>query len=315
MDLDEVRISWCDSLARQDPDLLIGAVGYEARSRHAFLNGTSARCRRLGISYEAWGEGSFDQNHRLLTDAGVEIKVPGGERDSVRELVSEAIGALGGEPSLVVLDVSSFDRGRMAEVIVSAIAAVVPGSIVRLCYSPSTYVPPPTEFEPIESFAPVARELAGWTRHPEWPCDLLIGLGYERERAMGVLELVEAGMTWAFVAHSKEARFAEDTIRANRLFLDVLGPHQVVPYQLEDPVAAVNSIESLVRASLVGGRPLLVPLGPKLFAALSIVVALRWFPEISVWRMSAGVHHTPVDCAAAGPVIACDFRVDADWEV
>lgn len=68
-------------------------------------------------------------------------------------------------------------------------------------------------------------------------------------------------------------------------------------------------LASLVFGLLPRFRPIMIPLGPKIFAALSMLLALRLLPQICIWRTSAGSGEDVANRHAGGTVVAFDYEL------
>jgi hypothetical protein len=49
-------------------------------------------------------------------------------------------------------------------------------------------------------------------------------------------------------------------------------------------------------------RPVIVPMGPKIFGLAALLIAESFVPRISVWRISTGRSGEPLDICATGPI-------------
>ena len=141
---------------------------------------------------------------------------------------------------------------------------------------------------------------------PDLPTALIMGLGYEADRALGLAEYVEASETFALYADpALDSAFVEATIRNNAGLLSLLGRERVIPYPFGDLRATAARLSSLsLGLQMRGYRVILAPLGPKPFALLCLLLATR-FPELDVWRVSAGTSGLAYDREATGDIVVC----------
>lgn len=127
---------------------------------------------------------------------------------------------------------------------------------------------------------------------PDKPTALIIGLGYEKERAFGLTEYFDAE-TYFFIADkSKGEDYFDAVINANSALIDSAKPENIFEYSLQ----YLNNSESLLYAvckSLKSDyRLVLAPTGPKPFTLLCLLISIR-FKNIDVWRISAGKYSQP----------------------
>jgi hypothetical protein len=126
-----------------------------------------------------------------------------------------------------------------------------------------------------------ANEFAGWTAMPEKPIELVIGLGYERGKAMGAAEFLEPRDTWLFVPESPEHEYLKEVRDQNHELLQEREDN-LLTYGVLQPVDAFHTLLSLVRGMRQVARPILLPFGPKIFFGVSLLVAMI-LEEAAVW--------------------------------
>lgn len=202
------------------------------------------------------------------------------------------------EPVCLAVDVSSMSRPRIGGVI-HAIADIPPEHhvVVDLLYVPAQYRDPPPEIpEATEALAPVTPEFAGEPLDPESPMMLLFGLGYEPERAASAVDELAPQHAVPFFPIGTDDKFRKAVQAANADVLALKAVGKQVEYQVNDPFRCFSELEALVGYFLRDAqRPLLLPLGPKIFAAVCMLVAVSATPRVPVWRVSAGVFDDPED--------------------
>jgi hypothetical protein len=140
---------------------------------------------------------------------------------------------------------------------------------------------------------------------------LVIGLGYESERALGLVNYVEPAVTVAFLSDpALDERFVEATMEANRSLLQTLGEEQTVRYPLGSLRATAALLESCCLGLLKEHRIILAPLGPKPFALLSMLLASAHM-GIEVWRVSAGEKGSVKSRKPIGKILCAEVEVSA----
>jgi hypothetical protein len=123
---------------------------------------------------------------------------------------------------------------------------------------------------------------------PERPTALVIGLGDESDRALGLVNYIEPAVTVAFLADpALDEKFLVAAGEANQPLLQMLGEEQIVRYPLAGIRVTAALLESCCLGLLKEHRIILAPLGPKPFALLSMLLA-SVHTGIEVWRVSAG---------------------------
>jgi hypothetical protein len=235
--------------------------------------------------------------HRLA-EAGFAVRI---SSDSEFEtIVRQELGELDRQGRCrVVVDVSSMSRTRIAALLLAVHSIEWMKSCdLDLIYFPGSYVSHKHQYEPLEYFGPCHGRLAGWPADPDLPLALLIGLGTEPRRADGVVEMLEPDILAVYMPVGDEPEYLDELRAENRRVLEVGG--EPVLYPLRDTEQTYASLLATAAQLASRARVVMVPLGPKIFCAITIAVALSVGPEVGVWKASAGQRVEPVDVAAAG---------------
>lgn len=296
-------------------DVVIGGLGYEVRSRRIPEAFRDSAKRTILIDLKSPGEHSYDENRAVADAAGDEILniPPEGLPDWLLSLV-DALRAPGHTPHLAI-DVSSIPRDRIARLVEGLRQIDTSGpedesssaAIVDVLYTPSM---PPTATpgpERIEVLGPVTPAFAGFAPDPDSPVVAFVGLGIEQDRAIGALEYIEPATTWAFVPYGEDETFDRAMEEANFWVWRSVDFAQQIRYKVEDPFWLYTTLERLVFSESAAGRPILVPLGPKIFAACCLLVASH-NERAGVWRVSAGRFAETRDYESAGKLVG--LRLD-----
>lgn len=161
---------------------------------------------------------------------------------------------------------------------------------------------PVTEASPIATAGPVIDRFTGWSGEPELPASVIVGVGYEPDKVLGILEFLEPATVWVWVPHGKDERFLQAIMKSNDGLWDYVSPDRRIEYGVLNPYETFVRLESLCYGLVRRTRPVIVPFGPKIFALLSMLVALHWPDELSVWRVSGEQAETPHDTEAEGTI-------------
>jgi hypothetical protein len=179
---------------------------------------------------------------------------------------------------------------------------------LTIFYAPAKYLPPPPEGLSFIDFSP-APGCEGWTRFPERPLSVVLGLGYEADQGIGAIEYLDPSGIWAFVPVGDDNRFLQDVTRANEALWPLVGRSHKHNYLISQPYILFSELRGLVSSLSRRSRVILVPGGPKLFSALAILTKLELGEEVSVWRASTHEFHEPRDIKASGKIIRFEYRM------
>jgi len=273
-------------------DLVAAALGYEERARHLF------ECHRFSAAYKvAW---EFAENHVLSFEANKNhFSAAGFNIENSPDLPRRWIASALSDNSVqrrkachVCVDISSLSRKRLAMWIEAFATAKSDFPIeVDFYYSAAKFVMPSENTAPNVCAGPVSSYFAGWALDPGFPTSLVLGLGYEPDRAIGAVEYLEPKEVVALEPISKEPRFTTAIVEANQQVM-ALKP-QIVRYRVERPYETVMLLDAVLASLERRSRPILLPFGPKIFALSSLLVA-KLHPTVAVWRVSPGAGEEPL---------------------
>lgn len=293
--------------AAGDAALFVAASGYEQRAPHAAEKLQDLRAkRRIALGFMDRRVLAREDNDRRFRRLGFEVmEAEGSEMRPLATLIESTVAASKpGAKLRIVVDYTSMTRMWYAGVL-RALAQERLGEVgsvtVDFVYSPSTYsrphdVPPNESIAPIPGFSSL--------QLPRTPIALIVGLGYERDRALGLVEYVEPSRVVAFIADPGiDPRFEEDVLANNAMLLARLSSEDIIRYPL-------MSIETTSRLLTAVSLPLLedqcrvvvAPLGPKPFTLVALIGALA-HRGMDVWRVSAGQRERPYDREPEGSLI------------
>ncbi|MBH1803125.1 hypothetical protein I5T93_09200 [Stenotrophomonas maltophilia] len=210
---------------------------------------------------------------------------------SLRAFFSAAVGRVN-----VFVDVSCMTRMDMATAFehMFALDGDVREVSVTIGYVISEFTPPPAGHAPNEHIKPISSRFAGWPDDPHAPTALVLGLGYEAAKAEGASEYFDAQEGWVFSPQSPISKFDVAVINNNRQIVDRAAREgRLVEYRVDDPADAIYRMNSLAIDLAGWSNPLILPFGPKLFAALSLLVAVA-NPSVGVWH-ATGDTDLPAD--------------------
>jgi hypothetical protein len=297
MRLRSVRDSTLDQL-NERAGVFVAACGYEHRSC-AISRLVTAPERKIALCFKEWPDAiARHENQRKFTESGFECEdVGSNEPGKVRAVVSRVT-----EPAFRLSKAISFDISSMTRAwhgaIVSELRRLDTNSEVEtlFAYAPGKFTGPlrrqyPNEFvEPLEGFAALSP--------PDLPVAAIIGLGYEKDRALGLEQLLDPERTMLLVPKSGEQdKYFPEVLKSNRRILARTLRERIFYYSIAEPAATFATLASIVSDLRESYRVVLASLGPKVFGLLCLLLASR-FPDVSVWRVSSGVHGQPRDARA-----------------
>jgi hypothetical protein len=278
-------------------DLMVAALGYEARCRHAAGELKGRYDHGVAIKFAERNVLAFEANLAWFVDEGFRVAA---DWIDALSLIDQ------GDYRTILIDVSSMTRPLMAE-LVRWLSTDRRSYRVDFLYSPALYAPPSQGTAPQTYSGPVTPAYAGWSNTPDLPLSAVIGVGHEAGRALGVLEYLEPAVAWIFIPSSSDQPdhqlpYDEAIRKINGDLYSVIPDEQYVGYDVSNPFQCFEALESIVYGLKGRSRPVIAPFGPKLFALVSILVAESFYPDVTVWRVSGGQFDVPIDHQPMGPV-------------
>jgi hypothetical protein len=294
-------------------DIFVGCVGYEDRSTYLVrtLFNQPDVCRVL-FDYRAVGadgKGLCSYESNLVVVSRLKPILVSDFLVFLHQLEVEILAR--GDVN-VVLDVTSFDRAKLGELLLKIFFLGKRVRQVRLIYCPREFVPfDVIKFDVVQSFGPVLPEFFGSADGFEKPLSLILGAGYEYGKAVGAIDTLEPDHIYCFRPTGTDPRFDEHIDKANVNFGFMSDSGNIISYDLNDAVSLYSDIRKLVEYEMVENSVLILPLGPKMFAALCLLVATILHPSVMVWRhstVSASVPGTISDAFTTGKLVEFAFE-------
>jgi hypothetical protein len=295
-------------------DLVLVALGYEARSRHLACSLQTSSGRRLALPFESDRVCSFEPNLKALKERNFEIFDMAESDVSTwwAEQLATAPRSAPDMPLRVCIDVSSLTRLRLAHLIEAISKSGAAHSLlVDFVYTVAQFSPPLASSETATICGPVSPFLAGWPSDPEKPLAAVLGLGYELEKAIGALEYLEPSRRVLVKPISRDSRFDKEVDSANQGLLSSGSNEDIFSYPIDQPTQCLELLDALVHAHKDEYRIIAVPFGPKIFALSCMLIACRYYPEIGIWRISAETSRATRDQLPSDVTVRLRIKFDA----
>jgi len=295
MQIRSVRQCGFDDL-RNRAEALIVACGYEHRSQGVTRVIENLPPMRQALCFREHprelarpeNEAFFRERGFTLHDVGTE------ETDVVQGITNEALLFASRMNRGVAFDISTMTRSWHGAIIRQLRNAQIPSDVETFfAYSPSVFMPPsftgiPNEFvSPVTGFASLST--------PDKPVAAIIGLGYDKEGALGLQQLLDPALTVVLVPNSGEQDpFHPVVQKNNRMILERTPEEWIFEYSISQPASTFGMLASIIGGIRQSHRIVLASLGPKIFGLICLLLATK-FTDVSVWRISSGVHGKPRD--------------------
>lgn len=288
-------------IKKENYDLCILGLGYESRCTNINKKLKPKSENKIAIGYdEHVDELTYPENKKHFSQEGIIIKESNDEEifKSLEKITNNLFNTT---PIDVFLDITVMSRYRLSTIIEILIKRLPSGSILNIAYSLSNYIPPPKKSTPIRTISSLSKDNIGSIGDLSLPSSVIIGLGYEKDKAMGILSYIDTNIIFPFLPESLIKKFEEDVATNNKSLLDIMPKGNIFRYSVDSPYSTYISLRDLVLELKTVSRPLIIPLGPKILSALSIVLCIE--TGVSAWRVSSDYEEEPVDRIASGEII------------
>jgi hypothetical protein len=205
----------------------------------------------------------------------------------------------------VFIDVSCMPRPVMASAFEAVFAASADRTLrLDVGYVLAEYEEPPATLPPNEDIRPINNWFAGWPSDATAPTVLVVGLGYERAKAEGACEFFDASETWVFEPRSPIKAYDRAVVENNQAMLErARRREKAIPYRVDRPSEMFSQLATVVSSVLPRANPVLLPFGPKIFFAVSLLVAAA-YEEAGVWHVTGDADIPTVGGLASDYIIA-----------
>ena len=268
-------------------DLFINATGYEERASSLVRANCVSSQEYISFLFNEHKILAYDSNFKTMQAAAatmIDDPIAFCRHDLgtvARELSSKL-----GRAVRVAIDVSSMNRTMAATLLTALVSYREFIGALEIFYLPARFSEPTLTFSPIEQIGAVTPELSGFDAEPGLPIALVLGLGYEYGTAVGLIHQLEPQFTLCLRATGHDSRFEEAVRQANLDFDFSTYNVEISEYDLLDARAAYRHIENIVYSLMGNFRVVLVPMGPKMLASILVLIALRYFGKVAVWRVA-----------------------------
>lgn len=318
-----MRSSNIDSAALDaiEYSLVISALGFERRATAVAARLTPRYTNGLALGFDHNHSCSYDENEKWFREHSFVIAPQVKAVDFAASLASHTAPILASwiEEDInvsrsIAIDVSCFDRKRLADIVQWVISLPSSSIVVDFWYCIAEFISPSLTLGRNEVAGPVHRRFAGRFIEPGRPLALVAGLGYEIGRVMGAAEYLQASRIVAFVPESPITQYEQEVFIANTTMLQDLERRQILRYPVADPERTVAMLDSTIRGLEENYNVVLLPGGPKLFALCSFI-ACTLHRDAAVWRVSSGRSIRPRDVSPSKHFVGLRLHIGPQKKV
>jgi hypothetical protein len=294
----------CDQIGAEF-DFFIGASGYERRATHAFSKLKMGRVpQKIIFGFTDRKTIDREDNDRIFRREGCNLdEFSGSDGTSVFNRISGILRESSHHEIRLFVDYSCMTRTWYAAILRAILSSHKSKVTCCFSYSPAVFEEP-HQAAPNEEVGP----LLGFCslESTDKPTALVIGLGYEAERATGLIEYVDPVKSFVFLTDpALDERYVQSVLNNNSDLLSSLSPEQVFRHPLHDLQYTSLVLNSLYLGLRETHRVIFAPLGVKPFCLLCLLISAH-NGDVDVWRVTSGVKSQPQARIPLGPLLALE---------
>lgn len=284
-------------------DLIISCLGYEQRAI-AVPNKLSnfEISQRIAIGFEETRKLNYIHNRAWYLENNTSVRICAVEE--ISSLVVDALMDCDGDSDgciRTIVDISCFSSDRLAAIIEGIQLYQYKDKRkvqVDFQYSLAQYDAAHDKFIPNRKIGPISPFFAGWKTSFNTDHIAIIGLGFEKDKALGVHEYLEPKKTWLYIPHSPEEKYLGEVLKINKTLLGANPTENKINYDVTNPSETFSTLSALTRSIARLSSPIVVPFGPKIFVLASLLVGIEQF-DVPIWRVSGKDPENPNDRVAS----------------
>jgi hypothetical protein len=286
-------------------DLVIATSGYELRSVHVAkkINDRLKNAVKICCSFSCNKENSASKNNdKIFRSLGYQLFSGNGDDDFFieRVLTDITIALFDKKEVNVLIDYSSMTRLWYASVLRFFYFNEIKIPVnLYFCYSFAKFQPPSNlqvrniHVSPIDGFSNFSI--------PDKPTTLIIGMGYEAERAYGLKEYFDAETFLFYNDSTLGKEYSQKVENTNYALINSIPRENVYKYPINNMEFLERTLHGLCKSLISRSRVIIAPCGPKPFTLISLLVSLR-LPGVDVWRISAGSNASKLSRQETGSI-------------
>lgn len=210
----------------------------------------------------------------------------------------------------VLLDISSMPRCVMAGIMAMLDDFTANKNEINIvvAYCLAKYSPPSDRYFANKKVKPVHPHFTGFSLDPGLPVAAVVGLGYEKGKALGAVEYIQSANSWIFIPISEEKKYYKKVEQHNQTILKSVSERQKFVYSVHSPIHILSKLESLVSILTYTHKTVLLPFGPKIFFFCSLLTSLV-HKRCAVWDVSGESTKSKADVSPSAFVMCLEFSI------
>jgi hypothetical protein len=296
-------------------DVFIAVSGYERRCSYLLENYKIKADKRIAIGFtEKSGELFRKRNNEILKAHGFQfITASGNDSQQLNSSLISLLYDLKRKKLKILIDYSCMTKMWYSSIINFLLSEEhnIKKAQAYFSYTPAKFDKPKKQKSIKYAHSVI---LGKRCFDPDKPTALIIGLGVEKNRATYLQQMVKPEHTILMYADpAPDRNYVECVFDNNQEIIATVGARNLINYPLEDQQKTNEMITNICLDLRMKYNVILAPLGPKVHALSCLLLSSR-YPDIDVWRVSAGSNESIYDKTPDGPplILKVLFSDDED---
>lgn len=285
MKIDYLKKSHISDLNEIIFDLVIVSSGFEKRSSYQIEKYKFNSNLKLCLGFKNNKKFSREYNDKILLENGYEIvEVDSNSYDNIYTLLNEYMNKLTNLELEILVDFSSMSTLMYASILRYFNECNKYKEVnIYFTYTQALFTKPDKK-KSLKFNNPI--NILNNIELTDKKIALIIGLGYDKDKALGLYEYFQNDLEDMFVFLTSSNEFSYDVKDNNKELLNVMNKNNIIYYELSNISYLTSSLNSLVTfLSNMNFRIVIVPTGPKVFSLISLIISI-YNSNISVYRAS-----------------------------
>ena len=271
-------------------DLIVAASGYEKRCISCFLNSNIISSKKAVFAFkEKLSELHRKENDRFFKSRNFEfITFSGEDADPVIHFFQTYFNECEKENIEILIDISCMTKTWEAAIVqfFTDYENLAKSIAVYFYYTPAEFNLP-RKSKPVRTAVSITRRDKPGVES-EKPVAMIISLGIESEKAEYIInKLKPSQLILMYADPSYDKRYVEEILKRNRKIIDKIEIRNFINYPIDNINAISEKLVNLCIDLRLNFNVIIIPLGPKIFTLISLLLAAR-YPDIEIWRVSSG---------------------------
>ncbi len=271
-------------------DLFIAASGYEKRCTTCFLQNNISARKKIAFAFtEKITELHRKENDKFFLTENFEfINLSGEDPIPVFHFFHSFFDSTENDAVNILIDISCMTKTWYAAIIqfLSEYENDLTCISVYFYYTPAEFSLP-RRMKPVKTAHSIVQKDKVYTS-TEKPLALIINLGIEPEKAEFIInKLNPSQLILMYADPSFDKRYVEEILKRNRKIIDKIEIRNFINYPVNNVKVIYEILNNICIILRLNFNVIIVPLGPKIFTLISLLLVSR-YPDIDVWRVSSG---------------------------